>query len=146
MKKRIVICLGMLALLVIPQTTKAHQIINNPPTDETFSLVVNQTKRTKISDGIYLVQYGNVQVIEDDNKQMSIRIEVKDSGKKDSKTGEAIYDLFCNNKFVKSVNIWLLSEAISAAMKATVWGAAVPSAVVKIAVGTIYESICEYYR
>ena len=136
----------MLALWGIPQTAKAHQITNSPLTKETRNLDVNQTKKTQISDGVYLVQYGNVQVIEDDNKQMSIRIEVKNSGKKDSRTGEVIYDLFCNNKFVKSVNIWMLSEAISAALKATVWGAAVPSAVVKIAVGAIYESICEYYR
>ena len=101
-------------------------------------------QRTILTDGVTLVNYGSFQIIEDENKQQCIRIEVKETEKKDASTGETIYAVFCENKLVRNVTRAGLSAAISAGLKATGWGSAVPSWLVSAAVSAAYDYACEY--
>ena len=120
-------CFVVLSLLGITKTSFAQQ-------------------RTRLADGVTLVNYGSFQIIEDDNRQQSIRVEVKETEKKESSTGETIYAVFCENKFVRNVTRSGLSAAITAGIKATGWGSAVPSWLVNAAVSAAYEYVCEYLK
>ena len=102
----------------------------------------NAQERTKIVDGFYVVNYGNVSVIEDDNRQMSVEIKVEKAGK--SNYGEQLYNVLCKNEIVKTVAIEGLSAAISAALSAA--GVPIPSWVLGPLVGYVYESVCSYYK
>lgn len=109
---------------------------------EGFSFRANAQERTKIVDGYYVVNYGNVSVIEDDNRQMSIEIKVEKAGKTDY--GEQLYNVLCKNEIVKTVAKEGLSLAISAALSAA--GVPIPSWVLGPLVGYVYESVCSYYK
>ena len=124
-KKILVCCFLTLSLFGINNTIIAQQ-------------------RTKLSEGVTLVNYGNFQIIEDENRQQSIRIEVKETEKKETSTGETIYAVFCQNKLVKNVTKGGITAAISAGLKATVWGSVVPSWLVGAAVNAAYDYACEY--
>ena len=99
-----------------------------------FPFHANAQERTKIADGYYVVNYGNVSVIEDDNRQMSIEIKVEKAAK--NNYGEQLYNVLCKNEIVKTVAI----EGLSAA------GVPIPSWVLGPLVGYVYESVCSYYK
>ncbi|MCQ2334055.1 MAG: hypothetical protein MJZ88_05525 [Paludibacteraceae bacterium] len=98
-------------------------------------------QRTKIADGYYVVNYGNVSVIEDDNRGMSIEIKVEKAGK--NSYGEQLYNVLCENKTIKSVAIGGLSKAIQVALTSA--GIPIPSWVTGPIVAYVYESVCDYY-
>lgn len=98
-------------------------------------------QRTKIADGYYVVNYGNVSVIEDDNRGMSIEIKVEKAEK--NSYGEQLYNVLCENKTIKSVAIGGLSKAIQVALTSA--GIPIPSWVTGPIVAYVYESVCNYY-
>ena len=102
---------------------------------------VNAQQRTKIADGYYLASYGNVQVIEDDNRGMSIEVRVERAGT--NSYGEQLYNVLCKNQTIKSVAKGGLSAAIKSALAAA--GVPIPSWVIGPAVSYIYDAICDYY-
>ena len=101
----------------------------------------NAQQRTKIADGYYLVNYGNVQVIEDDNRGMSIEVKVERAGT--NNYGEQLYNVLCKNQTIKAVAIGGLKKAITSALNAA--GVPIPGWVVGPAVTYIYQAICDYY-
>ena len=101
----------------------------------------NAQQRTKIADGYYIVNYGNVSVIEDDNRQMSFEIKVEDAGT--NNLGEKVYNVFCKNGVVKMVTKWGLKQAIHKYNIAA--GVPIPSGAVEIAVEIAYEGACYYF-
>lgn len=105
------------------------------------TLMVNAQQRTKIADGYYIVNYGNVSVIEDDVRQMSFEIKVENAGK--NSAGETLYNVFCKNEVVKMVTKWGLKQAIHKSINAA--GVPVPSKAVEIAVEVAYEGACYYF-
>lgn len=96
-------------------------------------------QRTKIADGYYLVSYGNVQVIEDDNREMSIQVKVEKAEKNDY--GEQLYNVLCKNQTIKAIGG--LKQAITRALNAA--GVPIPGWVVGPAVTYIYQKVCDYY-
>ena len=105
------------------------------------STTVNAQQRTKIADGYYLVSYGNVQVIEDDNRGISTEVKVEKAGKNTS--GEQLYNVLCKNQTIKAVAKGGLSAAIKSALAAA--GVPIPSWVIGPAVSYIYDAVCNYY-
>ena len=123
MKKYLTIALSILCLLT------------------TNSTIASAQQRTKIADGYYLVSYGNVQVIEDDNRGMSIEVRVEKVGT--NSYGEQLYNDLCKNTTIKSVAKGGLTKAISTALNAA--GVPIPSWVLGPAVSYIYDAVCAYY-
>ena len=105
------------------------------------SITANAQQRTQIADGYYLVNYGNVQVIEDDNRQMSIEVKVEKAGT--NNYGEQLYNVLCKNTTIKSVAKGGLSAAIKSALTAA--GVPIPSWVIGPAVSYIYDAVCNYF-
>ena len=101
----------------------------------------NAQQRTKIADGYYLVSYGSVQVIEDDNRGMSIEVKVEKAEK--NAYGEQLYNVLCKNQTIKAVAIGGLKQAITRALNAA--GVPIPGWVVGPAVTYIYQKVCNYY-
>ena len=101
----------------------------------------NAQQRTKIADGYYLVSYGNVQVIEDDNRGMSIEVKVEKAGT--NSYGEQLYNVLCKNQTVKAVAKGGLSAAIKSALTAA--GVPIPSWVIGPAVSYMYDAVCNYF-
>lgn len=101
----------------------------------------NAQQRTKIADGYYLVSYGNVQVIEDDNRGMSIEVKVEKAGT--NNYGEQLYNVLCKNQTIKAVAKGGLTQAIKSALTAA--GVPIPTWVLGPAVSYIYDAICDYY-
>ncbi len=98
-------------------------------------------KRTKVANGIYIVTYGNVTVIENDNTKQTVQIKVQ-------KKGDSFYDIFCNNKYVKTVAKRALKEGIKAgityASGATMtW---ITKLVTDTAVDIAYDAACDYFK
>lgn len=97
-------------------------------------------QRTEVSNGIYLVTYGNVTVIENDSIQQSIQIKVQENG-------DNLYDIICGDTIVKTVAKAALVEGISAVIQGyTAIPRWVSRAVVGHIVNKVYEGVCEYYR
>lgn len=103
--------------------------------------IVNAQQRTKIADGYYLVNYGNVQVIEDDNRGMTYEVRVEKAGT--NSYGEQLYNVLCKNETVSKVAKGGLSYAITKALNAA--GIPIPSWVVGPLVAKMYDYICDYY-
>lgn len=101
----------------------------------------NAQKRTKIADGYYLVNYGATQVIEDENRQMTVQVKVEKAGR--DSYGQQLYNVMCKNQLVKGVAKAGLSKAIQSALTAA--GVPIPSWVIGPTVNYIYEAICDYY-
>ncbi len=102
-------------------------------------------QRIKVSDGLYLVSYGNTAVIEDDINQKSISIEVAQDGI-DRATGEKVYNVVCG-RWTKRV----VKDGLKAAIDAGVIAAAetkgaslIVSQAAKL-VGYIYDDVCGYF-
>ena len=101
----------------------------------------NAQKRTKIADGYYLVNYGATQVIEDENRQMTVQVKVEKAGR--DSYGQQLYNVMCKNQLVKGVAKGGLSKAIQSALTAA--GVPIPGWVIGPAVSYIYDAICDYY-
>ena len=103
-----------------------------------FTNTVNAQKRIKVSDGVYLVTYGNVTVLENDNTQQTIQIKVTKS--------DNLYDVFCGNQTVKRVTKAVLKNTIKALLtKATLGLSWVGGIVIDEAVNITYDSVCNYF-
>ncbi len=105
-----------------------------------MSLSISAQKRVKVSEGIYIATYGNVSVIENDNTQQTIQIKV-------AKKSDGMYDIFCNNKYVKTVAKSALKSGIKYAITNISGGALtwLSRTVVDTAVDVAYDKVCEYF-
>jgi len=104
-----------------------------------------QTK-TKIQDGLYIVNYAGTYVIEDEVNQRSISIEVSQE-RIDDRNSETMYNVVCG-KWAKRVVKTGLNIAIKEGIK---YAAATGGSTLMVsAVGTlaqwIYEDACEYWE
>lgn len=99
-------------------------------------------QRTKITDDVYLVRYGNVTVIEDNKNQKTWSITIERE-KKD--IGEWVYYVACENKYTKAVAKTALSSAIAAAVSSTGIGAFGTSVAVSVS-NVIYDDVCDYFN
>lgn len=99
---------------------------------------INAQNRFKVEDGIYIATYGNVTVIENDIKQQTIQIKVQ-------KKSDNVYDIFCENKFVKSVAKTGIKMAIVAALKASGVASWV-SPFAGVAADHAYDAVCNYFK
>lgn len=102
-------------------------------------------QRTKISDGLYLVMYGNTAVIEDDNNQRSIQLVVKQETSNQN-SYEKTYNVICG-KWSRRVVKDGLKAAIAAGIAAS--GTSGGTSLIISAASTlamyIYDDICDYY-
>lgn len=108
--------------------------------------------RTKISDGVYLVNYANTWTIEDDNTQQCITLSVN---KREDRSGRPVYDVLCGNKYTKGLTKTALQGGITYALSAAgaslggpggaALGATISRYVNSIA-SNIYDDVCDYYK
>lgn len=111
----------------------------------TFSYIASAQTKTRISDGLYLVRYGNTAVIEDETNQRSISIEVTQEVK-NRQSGEIVYKVVCG-KWTKRVAKYALKTAVAQGIRA----AAVSNGTSLIVSGAataaewIYDDLCEYF-
>lgn len=99
-------------------------------------------KQTKVSDGICIVTYGNVTVVENDNTRQTVQIKVL---KKDG----SLYDIiFCGNKFVKTVTKRALREGIRTGITNVTGGTLtwLSKYTVDATVNAAYDAVCSYYN
>lgn len=100
---------------------------------------VSAQNRIKVADGVYLVTYGNVTVIENDKTQQSVQIKVVKS--------KSMYDILCGDTVVKTVAKAGLTEGITTVIQSyTLIPRWVSRAVVGHIVNKVYEGVCDYYR
>ncbi|MDE5811897.1 MAG: hypothetical protein K2G64_06210 [Muribaculaceae bacterium] len=99
-----------------------------------------------LGNGASIVQYGNTWVIEDNNRQMSISIEIAQAGK-DRKNNEMMYNVICNGS-TKKVAKWALRGAIAEGVKAAAasGGSSLLVSVSALAVDIIYDEACDYWK
>lgn len=97
-------------------------------------------QRTKISDGIYLVNYGSSFGIENDNTKQCINLSVKQQKKSD---GSVVYDVLCGNKYTKGLVKTGLAYGIKAAL--TAYGQAWLTPFVGVVANNIYDDVCDYF-
>ena len=96
-------------------------------------------QRIQLTKDVAVVSYGNVNVIEDDVAKMSYEIKV-------TKTDNGLYEVFCNNRFVRKVSKGALTVAITSAVTSATGGAgALTKVVIGAAVDEIYDRVCEFY-
>ncbi len=120
MKKVITILLAMIAVICCSFSAFAQQ-------------------RTEVGKGVYLVTYGNVTVIENENTQQSVQIRVEKS--------DTMYDILCGDTVVKTVAKAGLTEGITAVIQGyTLIPRWVSRAVVGHIVNKVYEGVCNYYH
>lgn len=120
MKKFLTFMIAIIAIIFCAETVSAQQ-------------------RTQVEAGVYLVTYGNVTVIENDNTQQSIQIKVVKS--------DSMYDILCGDTVVKTVAKAGLTEGITAVIQGyTAIPRWVSRAVVGHIVNKIYEGVCDYYK
>lgn len=105
-----------------------------------YSAPAYSQNRTEVSKGVYVVTYGNVTVIENDNTQQTVKIAVQ-------KKSDSVYNILCNDTVVKTVTKAGITEGITAAIMAYT---TIPRWVTRAVVGRIvdkaYEGVCEYYK
>ncbi|OUN73762.1 hypothetical protein B5G10_04175 [Barnesiella sp. An55] len=108
-------------------------------------LVSSAQEKIKVSDGLYIVSYGNVAVIEDDVNQRSISITISQDGI-DKSRREKMYKVVCG-KWTKRVVKDGLKAAIAAGIAAS--ASSVGTSLIASGVATlasyIYDDVCEYY-
>ncbi len=110
-----------------------------------FAINAEGQNRFKLSDGIYLVSYGNTAVIEDDNNQRSISISITQDGI-DKRNKEKIYKVVCG-KWTKRVVKFGINAAVAAgiAAAAPTYGVSLSISAAGKAAEYIYDDLCEYY-
>lgn len=104
-----------------------------------------QTK-TKIQDGLYIVDYAGTYVIEDEVNQRSISIEVTQE-RIDDRNSETMYKVVCG-KWTKRVVKTGLNYAIKEGIKnaATTGGSTLMVSAVGALAQWIYDDACEYWE
>ncbi len=104
-----------------------------------------QTK-TKIQNGLYIVNYAGTYVIEDETNQRSISIEVIQE-RIDDRNNETMYKVVCG-KWTKRVVKTGLSYAIKEGIKhaATTGGSTLMVSAVGALAQWIYDDACEYWE
>lgn len=110
------------------------------------SLSANADNRQSLGNGVNIVQYGNTWVIEDDNRQMSISMEIAQAGI-DKKNNEMMYKVVCEG-YTKKVAKWALKAAIKEGIKHAVdsGGSSLLVSVSGYAVDIIYDGACNYWK
>lgn len=108
--------------------------------------------RTKISNGVYLVNYANTWTIEDDNTQQCITLSID---KREDRSGHPVYDILCGNKYTKGVAKAALQSGITSALsavgayyggpKGAAFGATISRYANLIALN-IYDDVCDYFK
>lgn len=120
MKKFLMVLMALAALFLVTNTASAQ-------------------KRTKVGDGIYLVTYGDVTVLENDNTQQTIQIKVTKS--------DNLYDVFCGNQTVKRVTKAVLRKTIKGLLtKVTLGMSWAGEVIIDEAVNITYDSVCNYFE
>lgn len=104
------------------------------------STSMSAQQRTEVSKGVYVVTYGNVTVIENDNTQQTVKLEVQ---KKD----DSLYDILCGDTIVKTV----AKAGLKAGLAYTIQTyTAIPSWLSAAVIGRIvdkaYDGACNYFR
>lgn len=104
-----------------------------------------QTK-TKIQEGLYIVNYAGTYVIEDEINQRSISIEVTQE-RIDDRNSEALYNVVCG-KWTKRVVKTGLNFAIKEGIKhaATTGGSTLMISAIGTLTQWIYDDACEYWE
>lgn len=96
--------------------------------------------RTKVADGIYMVTYGNVTVIENDNTQQTVQIKVQ-------KKSDTMYDILCGDTVVKSVAKTGLKAGLTYAIQTyTTIPAWVSGGAISWIVDKAYDGACNYFK
>lgn len=110
------------------------------------SFTAKAGNRQSLGNGVSLVQYGNTWVIEDDNRQMTISVEIAQAGI-DRRNNEMMYNVICNGTF-KKVAKWALRGAIADGIKAAAasGGSTLLVSASALAVDIIYDEACEYWK
>ena len=107
------------------------------------STIMQAQERTKISDGLYIVNYAGTYVIEDDVNQRSISISISQENK-EKQSDETIYKVVCG-KWVKRTIKDGLKLAIAGGIAAS--GASQGASLIISAASTlalyIYDDYCE---
>lgn len=106
-----------------------------------FAINTDAQQRTKITNDVYLVRYGNTTVIEDDKNQKTWSITVE---KQQKSVGEWVYYVACENKYSKTVAKYALSGAVTAAVSSTgigLFGSGVAARISSV----IYDDVCNYF-
>ena len=101
--------------------------------------------KTKIQDGLYVVNYAGTYVIEDDINQCSISIDITQE-RIDDRNNEIMYNVVCG-KWTRRVTKFALKSAVAAGIKASgVTGGTslMVSAAAELA-SWIYDDACEYW-
>lgn len=97
-------------------------------------------QRNEVSKGIYLVTYGNITVIENDNTNQTVQIKVQ-------KKSDSLYDILCGDTVVKTVAKAGLKEGIAYTIQSYTsiprW---LTSAVVGKVVDKVYDGACNYFK
>lgn len=100
---------------------------------------VNAQKRTEITKGVYIVTYGNVSVIENENTQQTVQIKVVKS--------DNMYDILCGNTVVKTVTKAGIRKGIAYAIQGyTTIPRWLTESLVGFVVDKVYDGVCDYYR
>lgn len=103
-------------------------------------------QRTKILDGVYVVDYGGTYVIEDDINQYSISIKIAQE-RIDERNNELLFRVICGNTVERFVKKELLQRTIEAVITTYSAGTAFTLAP---AIGSlssfIYDSACDYWE
>lgn len=106
-----------------------------------FQIDAHAQKRTKITNEVSIVRYGNTTVIEDDKNQRTWTISIE---REQKSTGEWIYYVACENKYTKTVAKYALSGAVASAVSATGVGSFGAGVAAKIS-SVIYDDVCDYF-
>ena len=111
----------------------------------TGSAVLAQQK-TKIQDGLYVVNYAGTYVIEDEVNQRSISIEITQE-RIDNRNNETMYKVVCG-KWTKRVVKTGLNYAIKEGIKhtATTGGSSLMISAIGTLTQWIYDDACEYWE
>ena len=101
--------------------------------------------RTKLTEYVTMVNYGDTYWLEDDKKQMCISLSVSKE-QRDRRTNEMMYKVVCGD-FTRTVVKWAVEEAIEEGIKtaAATQGSSLILSVASYAAGKIYEGVCDYW-
>lgn len=121
MKKLISLVIAIIAIICCTESVFAQQ-------------------KTEIDKGVFLVTYGNVTVIENDNTQQTVQIKVQ-------KKEDSMYDILCGDTVVKTVAKAGLKEGIAYAVQ---YYTAIPRWLTHAVIGRVvdkaYEGACDYFK
>lgn len=110
------------------------------------SMSAQASNKHRLGNGVTIEQFGNTWVIEDDNRQMSISVEIAQEGV-DRKNNEMMYKVICDGR-VKKVAKWALRGAIAAGINAasTSGGSTLLVSASALAADIIYDEACDYWK